>query len=72
MSEDFITLNKRELKLLKDYMGHHGWADLIVSYPEKSNLYDGYSVTLKKYGGLRERFKMTSDEIDTFRSKLGI
>jgi hypothetical protein len=72
VSEDFITLNKRELKLLKAYMGHHNWTHLTVSYPEKSNLYDEYSVTLKKYGGLRERFKMTSDEIDTFRSKLGI
>ena len=28
MSEDFITLNKRELKLLKAYMGHHGWNGL--------------------------------------------
>ena len=39
MSEDFITLNKRELKLLKAYMGHHGWNDLLVTYPNEDSLY---------------------------------
>ena len=33
MESDGITLNKRELRLLKEYMGHHGWNDLLVSHP---------------------------------------
>ena len=72
MSDDFITLNKRELKMLREYMRHHNWNDFLVTYSDKSNLYDGYSNIPKAYGGLRERFKMTAQEIDTFRSKLGI
>ena len=72
MSEDFITLNKRELKLLKAYMSHHGWRDLLVTYPNEDTLYTDDAVAIKKYGGLRPKFKMTASEIDTFRNKLGI
>ena len=72
MSEDFITLNKRELKLLKAYMGHHGWNDLLVTYPNQDTLYNNDAVAIKKYGGLRTKFKMTASEIDTFRNKIGI
>ena len=72
MSEDFITLNKRELKLLKAYMGHHGWNDLLVTYPNEDRLYVDDSESVKKYGGLRPKFKMTASEIDTFRNKIGI
>ena len=72
MSEDFITLNKRELKLLKAYMSHHGWRDLLVTYPNEDTLYTDDAVAIKKYGGLRPKFKMTASEIDTFRNKIGI
>ena len=48
MSEDFITLNKRELKLLKAYMGHHGWIDLLVSYPNEDTLYNDDALAIKK------------------------
>ena len=72
MSEDFITLNKRELKLLKAYMGHHGWNDLLVSYPNEDTLYNDDAPAIKKYGGLRAKFEMTASEIDTFRNKIGI
>ena len=72
MSEDFITLNKRELKLLKAYMGHHGWNDLLVTYPNEDSLYADDAQAVKKYGGLRLKFEMTASEIDTFRNKIGI
>ena len=72
MSEDFITLNKRELKLLKAYMGHHGWSDLLVTYPNEDTLYNDDALAIKKYGGLRPKFEMTASEIDTFRNKIGI
>jgi len=72
MSEDFITLNKRELKLLKAYMGHHGWNDLLVTYPNEDRLYNDDAQAIKKYGGLRPKFGMTASEIDTFRNKIGI
>ena len=72
MSEDFVTLNKRELKLLKAYMGHHGWNDLLVSYPNEDTLYNNDAVAIKKYGGLRPKFEMTASGIDTLRNKLGI
>ena len=72
MSEDFITLNKRELKLLKTYMGHHGWNDLLVTYPNEDTLYNDNALAIKKYGGLRTKFEMTASEIDTFRNKIGI
>ena len=72
MSEDFITLNKRELKLLKAYMSHHGWNDLLVTYPNQDTLYNEDALAIKKYGGLRPKFKMTASEIDTFRNKIGI
>ena len=72
MREDFITLNKRELKLLKAYMGHHGWNDLLVTYPNEDSLYADDAVAIKKYGGLRPKFYMTAREIDTFRNKIGI
>jgi len=72
MSEDFITLNKRELKLLKAYMGHHGWSDLLVTYPNEDRLYVDDAQAVKKYGGLRPKFDMTASEIDTFRNKIGI
>ena len=72
MSEDFITLNKRELKLLKAYMGHHVWSELLVTYPNEYTLYADDAVALKKYGGLRPKIKMTASEIDTFRNKIGI
>ena len=72
MSEDFITLNKRELKLLKAYMGHHGWNDLLVTYPNQDTLYNDDAPAIKKYGGLRTKFEMTASEIDTFRNKIGI
>ena len=72
MSEDFITLNKRELKLLKAYMGHHGWNYLRVSYPNEDTLYNDNALAIKKYGGLRTKFEMTASEIDTFRNKIGI
>ena len=72
MSEDFITLNKRELKLLKAYMGQHSWNDLLVTYPNQDTLYNNDAVAIKKYGGLRPKFKKTASEIDTFRNKIGI
>ena len=72
MSEDFITLNKRELKLLKAYMGHHGWSDLLVTYPNEDTLYNDNALAIKKYGGLRTKFEMTASEIDTLRNKIGI
>jgi hypothetical protein len=72
MSEDFITLNNRELKLLKVYMGHHSWNDLLVTYPNQDRIYTNSSEEVKKYGGLRPKFNMTASEIDTFRSKVGI
>ena len=72
MSEDFITLNKRELKLLKAFMGHHGWNDLLVTYPNQDTLYNDDAPAIKKYGGLRTKFEMTASEIDTFRNKIGI
>ncbi len=70
--EDFITLNKREQRLLKEYMSHHSWNDLLVSYPNEDKTYHPDSDTVRKYGGIRERFKMTISEIDEFRSKLKI
>ena len=70
--EDFITLNKREQRLLKEYMSHHGWNDLLVTYPNKDKTYRADSDTVKKYGGIRERFKMSISEIDEFRSKMKI
>ena len=72
MSDDFITLNNRELKLLKAYMSHHGWNDLLVTYPNKDGLYTKDAEQVKKYGGLRPKFEMTDNEINTFRNKLGI
>ncbi len=72
MSEDFITLNKRELKLLKAYMSHHGWNDLLVTFPNEDKLYAKDAEGVKKYGGLRPKFNMTVSEIDTFRNKIGI
>ena len=72
MSEDFITLNKRELKLLKAYMGHHGWNDSLVTCPNEDRLYVDDAQAVKKYGGLRPKFDMTASEIDTFRNKIGI
>ena len=72
MSEDIITLNTRELKLLKAYMGHHGWNDLLVTYPNEDSLYADDAQAIKKYGGLRPKFNMTASEIDTFRNKIGI
>ena len=38
MSEGFITLNNREIKLLKAYMYCHSWEDLLVSYPNEDKL----------------------------------
>ena len=72
MLEKNITLNDRELKLLKAYMGHHGWEDLLVTYPNKDRLCKQGSSTVKLYGGLRPRFKMTANEIDIFRKKIEI
>jgi hypothetical protein len=57
VESDGITLNKRELRLLKEYMGHHGWNDLLVSHPMPL---------------LVSKFKMTYEEIDSFRKKIGI
>ena len=67
-----ITLNNRELRLLKEYMGHHGWNDLLVSHPNTDTLYNLNADAVKRYGGLRPKFKMTSGEIDNFRKKIGI
>jgi len=72
MSEDFITLNNREIKLLKAYMYCHSWEDLLVSYPNEDKLYAKDAEAVKKYGGLRPKFDMTASEIDTFRGKIGI
>ena len=72
MESDGITLNKRELRLLKEYMGHHGWNDLLVSHPNSDPLYKPNAAMIKRYGGLRPKFKMTYEEIDRFRNKLGI
>ena len=72
MESDGITLNKRELRLLKEYMGHHGWNDLLVSHPNNDPLYKPNAAMIKLYGGLRPKFKMTYEEIDRFRNKLGI
>jgi len=67
-----ITLNKRELRLLKEYMSHHGWNDLLVSHPNKDPLYKPDADMIKRYGGLRPKYKMTDEEIDRFRKKIGI
>ena len=67
-----ITLNKRELKLRKAYMGHHGWRDLLVTYPNKDTLCRDDAEASKKYGGLRPIFKMSAGELDAFRKKLDI
>ena len=67
-----ITLNKRELKLLKAYMGHHGWRDLLVTYPNKDNMYTKTAEAPQKYGGLRPIFNMSAGELDAFRQKLDI
>lgn len=58
--EGFTVFNNRELKLLKTYMGHHGWKDLMV----------GMSCETEEQ--LHNKFKMTDIEINMFRSKLGI
>ena len=67
-----ITLNDRELKMLKAYMGHHGWSDLLVTYPNCDTICNKDSSTVKLYGGLRPKFRMTVNEIDIFRKKIGI
>jgi len=67
-----LTLNNRELKMLKEYMTHHSWSDFLVDYPNKDLTYKKDSSTVKQYGGLRAKFKMSSGEIDTFRNKIGI
>tara|TARA_R100000963_G_C4598585_1_gene73169 strand:- start:289 stop:498 length:210 start_codon:yes stop_codon:yes gene_type:complete len=67
-----ITLNDRELKLLKAYMGHHGWSDLLVTYPNRDNLCNKDSSSVKLYGGLRPKFRMTANEIETFRKKVDV
>ena len=72
MESDGISLNKRELRLLKEYMGHHGWNDLLVSHPNDDPLYKPDADIIKQYGGLRPKFKMTYEEIDNFRRKLNI
>ena len=72
MESSGITLNKRELRLLKEYMGHHGWNDLLVSHPNDDPLYKPNADIIKQYGGLRPKFKMTYEEIDNFRRKLNI
>ena len=72
MESNGITLNKRELRLLKEYMGHHGWNDLLVSHPNSDPLYQPDAAMIKRYGGLRPKFKMTAEEIDRFRKKLSI
>ena len=70
--EGFTVFNDRELKLLKAYMSHHSWNDLLVTYPNEDRLYNETAEAPKKYGGLRPAFKMSDTEIDVFRSKLGI
>jgi len=50
-----VTLNKREIRLLKQFMTHHGWRDLAITYPD-----------------LSESFKMSDEEIQEFKTKLGI
>ena len=72
MAEGFITLNNREIKLLKAYMYCHSWKDLLVSYPNEDRIYINSSEEVKRFGGLRPKFNMTASEIDTFRSKIGI
>ena len=72
MESDGISLNKRELRLIKEYMGHHGWNDLLVSHPNNDPLYQPDAAMIKRYGGLRPKFKMTDGEIDRFRRKLSI
>ncbi len=72
MESNGITLNKRELRLLKEYMGHHGWNDLLVSHPNNDSLYQPDTDMIKRYGGLRPKFKMTAEEIDRFRKKISI
>ncbi len=72
MESNGITLNKRELRLLKEYMGHHGWNDLLVSHSNSDPLYQPDAAMIKRYGGLRPKFKMTDEEIDRFRKKLNI
>ena len=67
-----ITLNNRELKMLKEYMTHHSWSDFLVDYPNQDPTYKKDSSTIKQYGGLRAKFRMSSREIDTFRNKIGI
>ena len=53
-------------------MSHHGWNDLLVSHPNKDPLYKPTADMIKRYGGLRPKYKMTDEEIDRFRKKIGI
>ena len=69
---DYITLDKREQRLLKAYMTHHSWSDLLITYSNDTPFLKKDSEQVKNYGSLREKFKMTASEIDTFRSKIGI
>lgn len=70
--EGFTVFNDRELKLLKLYMGHHSWNDLITAFPNDDPMYSKDAEAPKKYGRLRKMCKMSDTEIDVFRSKLGI
>jgi hypothetical protein len=58
MVEYFITLNKRELCLLKEYMGYHNWSDMMVVFETNEKL--------------SKKFKLTDFEINIFRNKVGI
>ena len=46
--EGFTVFNNRELKLLKAYMSHHSWNDLLVTYPNEDRLYNETAEAPKK------------------------
>ena len=58
--DDVITINKRELRLIKTRMSHHSWSDLRVG------------MSCKNDEELAKKFKMTMEELEEFKRKTGI
>lgn len=56
--DDFVILNKKEVRLLRDRLHYHNWLDMQVSY-------NGFEKFL-------EKFKLTETEFQQFRHKLRI
>jgi hypothetical protein len=57
---DVITIDKRELRLIKTRMSHHSWNDLLVG------------ISCKNDEELAKKFKMTIEELEEFKRKTGI